>query len=288
MKMLKLVFGCMTTGTFVLGATMFVIGVMAFKPAVDINTGDVRDLLVSITTSSFHVGIIFFFLIILFTLSGLALLMAVGYCACGCCCKSVVNPYNRYGFIVLVLSVVTGLIFAASLIVKIVVESKIQERMGESFKDNYVGDTLTSSNSISNAWNYMFMTIDCCGVNSVQSKTNDFDTTPWCTYSGTCQEGNSEIPKTCCLSVDEDTYLLAPNDCYASVTSGTYNTKGCYDALEDKVFKETTTISIVTGFSTVCAIINGVLAIKIHRKAINMKTSTEPNHEAGSQRDIDD
>lgn len=74
---------------------MFVIGVMAFKPAVDINTGDVRDLLVSITTSSFHVGIIFFFLIVLFTLSGLALLMAVGYCACGCCCKSVVNPYNR-------------------------------------------------------------------------------------------------------------------------------------------------------------------------------------------------
>lgn len=62
-------------------------------------------------------------------------------------------------------------------------------------------------------------------MNSVQSKTNDFDTTPWCTYSGTCQEGNSEIPKTCCQSVDEDTYLLAPTDCYASVTSGTYNTK---------------------------------------------------------------
>lgn len=285
--MLKKVFGFMTLGTFVLGATMFVIGIMAFKPAVDINTGDVRDLLVSITTSSFHVGIIFVFLIVFFTLSGLFLLMAVGYCTYGCCCKSGID-YRIYGFIVLVLSVVTGLIFAASLIVKIVVESKIQERMGESFKDNYVGDTLTSSNSISNAWNYMFMTIDCCGVNSVQSKTNDFDTTPWCTYSGTCQEGNSEIPKTCCLSVDEDTYLLAPNDCYASVTSGTYNTKGCYDALEDKVFKETTTISIVTGFSTVCAIINGVLAIKIHRKAINMKTSTEPNHEAGSQRDIDD
>lgn len=67
---------------------MFVIGIMAFKPAVDINTGDVRDLLVSITTSSFHVGIIFVFLIVFFTLSGLSLLMAVGYCTYGCCCKS--------------------------------------------------------------------------------------------------------------------------------------------------------------------------------------------------------
>lgn len=66
---------------------MFVIGIFAFKPAVDINTGDVKDLLVSITESSFHVGIIFFFLIVLFTLSGLFLLMAVGYCAYGCCCK---------------------------------------------------------------------------------------------------------------------------------------------------------------------------------------------------------
>lgn len=287
MKMLKKVFGFMTFGTFVLGSTMFVIGIMAFKPAVDINTGDVRDLLVSITASSFHLGIIFFFLIVLFTLSGLFLLMAVGYCTYGCCCKDEID-YKRYGCIVLGFSLLTGLIFALSLTVKIVVESKIQERMGESFKDNYVGDALTSSNSISNAWNYMFMTIDCCGVNSVQSKTNDFDTTPWCTYSGTCQEGNSEIPKTCCLSVDEDTYLLAPNDCYASVTSGTYNTKGCYDALEDKVFMETTTISIVTGLSTVCAIINGVLAIKIHRKAQNMIKSTEANNETGSQRDIDD
>lgn len=30
--------------------------------------------------------------------------------------------------------------------------------------------------------------------------------------------------------------------------------QGCYDALEDKVFMETTTISIVTGLSTVCAV----------------------------------
>lgn len=266
MDNLKVGFVLVTMCTFVLGAVMFGFGISAFKHAVDVNTSDIKDLLVSITALSFHVGSMILSLVVLFTLSGLFLLTAVGYCAYGCCCKCEVD-YKSYGCIVLGFSILTGLICALSLTVKIVVESKIQERMGESFKDNYVGDTLTSSNSISNAWNYMFMTIDCCGVNSVQSKTNDFDTTPWCTYSGTCQEGNSEIPKTCCLSVDEDTYLLAPNDCFASVTSGTYNTKGCYDALEDMVFTETTTMSIVTGISTVWAILNGVLAIKIHREA---------------------
>lgn len=285
--MLKGGFILMTICTFGLGATMLVIGIFAFIPAVDINTGDVRDLLVSVTESSFHVGIIFIFLVVLCILSGLFLLMAVGHCAYGCCCKPKVD-YKRYGVIVLGFSVLTGAIFISSLAVKIEVESKIQERMGESFKDNYVGDTLTSSNSISNAWNYMFMTIDCCGVNSVQSKTNDFDTTPWCTYSGTCQEGNSDIPKTCCLSVDEDTYLLAPTDCYASVTSGTYNTKGCYDALEDKLFTETTLISIFTGLSTACAIINGVLACILHIKNQKEIESTESNDEAGSQSHIDD
>lgn len=78
----------------VLGASMFVLGILAFKPAVDINTVDVRDLLDSITASSFHVGIIFVFLIVLFTLSGLFLLMAVGYFAYGCCCKCKIG-YKR-------------------------------------------------------------------------------------------------------------------------------------------------------------------------------------------------
>lgn len=77
-----------------LGATMLVIGIFAFIPAVDINTGDVRDLLVSVTESSFHVGIIFIFLVVLCILSGLFLLMAVGHCAYGCCCKPKVD-YKR-------------------------------------------------------------------------------------------------------------------------------------------------------------------------------------------------
>lgn len=73
---------------------MLVIGIFAFIPAVDINTGDVKDLLVSVTESSFHVGIIFIFLVVLCILSGLFLLMAVGHCAYGCCCKPKVD-YKR-------------------------------------------------------------------------------------------------------------------------------------------------------------------------------------------------
>uniref|UniRef100_K1QT77 Uncharacterized protein n=1 Tax=Magallana gigas TaxID=29159 RepID=K1QT77_MAGGI len=69
------------------------------------------------------------------------------------------------------------------------------------------------------------ITLDCCGVNAVVSTTNDFDATSWCTTSGSCQATSSQIPKTCCLNVDENTYTSAPTGCHASVNSGTYNAK---------------------------------------------------------------
>lgn len=67
--------------------------------------------------------------------------------------------------------------------------------------------------------------LDCCGVNPVLSATNDFDQTSWCLTSGTCKTGTSEIPKTCCVNVDESSYTSAPAGCHTNVNSGTYNTK---------------------------------------------------------------
>lgn len=63
---------------------------------------------------------------------------------------------------------------------------------------------------------------DCCAVNEVLGTTNDFDETPWCTTSGTCQATASQIPKSCCKDVTENNYQSAPSACHASVNSGTY------------------------------------------------------------------
>lgn len=119
--------------------------------------------------------------------------------------------------------------------VAFIVETEIKHEMIEALKDGFKNDTITTEHSISNAWNHLFMKLECCGVNSVVSTTNDFDDTPWCTSSGTCLKTGLQIPRTCCKNVDESSYIFAPSHCYAKIVRGTYNDKGCYDELKDKL-----------------------------------------------------
>ena len=63
---------------------------------------------------------------------------------------------------------------------------------------------------------------DCCAVQEVLGTNNDFDNTPWCTTSGSCQATASQIPKTCCKGVTPDNYQTAPSTCHASVNGGTF------------------------------------------------------------------
>lgn len=88
-----------------------------------------------------------------------------------------------------------------------------------------------------------YLKLDCCGVNPVLSKTNDFDQTPWCTTSGFCQTSSSDIPRTCCTGVDEGIYSSAPVSCHGNVTSGTYNEKVfrfmfCFVAREIYIYRD--------------------------------------------------
>lgn len=69
---------------------------------------------------------------------------------------------------------------------------------------------------------FMKFQYDCCAINQVTGTTNDFDSTPWCTTSGSCQATASQIPKTCCNGVSEDDYGSAPSDCHSSVNPGTF------------------------------------------------------------------
>ncbi|XP_078327057.1 uncharacterized protein LOC111122621 [Crassostrea virginica] len=98
----------------------------------------------------------------------------------------------------------------------------LRSSMISSLKTSFTSDDINSSNGISNAWNKLFIKYDCCAVNEVLGTTNDFDETPWCTTSGTCQATASQIPKSCCNDVTENNYQSAPSACHASVNSGTY------------------------------------------------------------------
>lgn len=136
-------------------------------------------------------------------------------------------------------------------------DGELKNKLIVSLKENFIEDTVTNLDPISNAWNHMFMTVirfgiwikinkpllewflaikiiyaliffiklDCCGVNTVESTSNDFDQTPWCTTVGSCQDNTSQIPRTCCIDVNGMTYPSAPNACHTNVTSGTYNAK---------------------------------------------------------------
>eukprot|EP00105_Crassostrea_gigas_P035430 XP_019919578.1 PREDICTED: uncharacterized protein LOC105320172 isoform X2 [Crassostrea gigas] len=125
------------------------------------------------------------------------------------------------------------------------VETDMQGKMVTLLQSYYLDDTTTNNNTISNAWNYLFLTLDCCGVNPVISTTNDFDGTSWCTTSGSCQATASQIPKTCCFNVNKNNYTSAPSACHASVDPGTYNTKGCYAALKEKLLYHSLSIIVL-------------------------------------------
>ncbi|XP_062577243.1 tetraspanin-9-like [Saccostrea cucullata] len=132
--------------------------------------------------------------------------------------------------------------FLAKLVVVIlwfVMNDKIQSWMKtellSQLETNYKYNDLTSE-EISTAWNYMFMTLSCCGVNAVTGTTNDFDNSVWIGSAG-----SKEIPTFCCSGVTASNYATYSNSaCTDTVASG-YYTKGCYDA----------TYSLLDTYSTV-------------------------------------
>lgn len=151
----------------------------------------------------------------------------------------------QYAIFVLILLLMKIVVIALWFTMKNEVETDMQDKMVTILHSNYLDDGTTSSYPISNAWNYLFLTLGCCGVNPVLSTTNDFDGTSWCTTSGSCQATASQIPKTCCLNINKNNYTSAPSACHASVNLGTYNTKGCYAALKEKLLYHSLSIIVL-------------------------------------------
>lgn len=108
---------------------------------------------------------------------------------------------------------------------------QIKATMFNLLEKKYTSDNISSNDAVSNSWNKFFIEYDCCAINQVKRTTNDFDRTPWCTTSGSCQTTAYQIPRTCCKYVTEDDYGSASSDCYSSVKSGTYKSN-CMNAIK--------------------------------------------------------
>lgn len=226
---------------FLMGLGLVIAGALALTDVSNINTDHIKPLLDSIPVGSFEAGSLVKNLTTLIIVIGAFILLIAGLGLFGACCQ---NKFMlvTYAVLVLILLVMKIAVIILWFTMKNTVENEVKDKLFVSLKDNYKEDTLTNSNSISNAWNYMFMTLDCCGVNPVVSTKNDFDSTYWCNVDGSCLAAVSNIPKTCCLNVDENTYTTAPIACHSNVDTGTYNTKGCYDALKEKLLSQSPSI----------------------------------------------
>lgn len=226
---------------FLMGLGLVIAGALALTDVSNINTDHIKPLLDSIPVGSFEAGNLVKNLTTLIIVIGAFILLIAGLGLFGACCQ---NKFMlvTYAVLVLILLVMKIAVIILWFTMKNTVENEVKDKLIVSLKDNYKADTLTNSNSISNAWNYMFMTLDCCGVNPVVSTKNDFDSTYWCNDDGSCLAAVSNIPKTCCLNVDENTYTTAPIACHSNVDTGTYNTKGCYDALKEKLLSQSPSI----------------------------------------------
>lgn len=243
-----------------MGLGLVTVGALALRVISTVNTDKIKPLLNSLSVDSFSVGVVNSLSIII-TVVGVLIFLVAGLGIYGACCQ---NKYLlvTYVNIVVMLLLTKIVVIAIWVTVQNTMEREIKGKMIEVFNNNFIDDTITSNNSLSNAWNCMFMTLDCCGVNPVLSTTNDFDQTYWCTTSGSCEDTISQIPRTCCTNVDENTYTSAPNSCYANVDKGTYNTKGCCDVLTDTLQSQSVIGVIVT--TILIEIIAVIFAILIY------------------------
>lgn len=136
--------------------------------------------------------------------------------------------------------------------------SKVQSAMETSLQKHYTSDNISGLNAISNNWNKFFIKYECCAVNQVEGIRNDFDKTPWCTITGTCQDTSHQIPRTCCKDVTENNYLTAKESCYFYLNAGTYKSN-CMDTVKmlSVVNKDGYLITLIL----ICLLVLGTLEI---------------------------
>ncbi|XP_048777621.2 tetraspanin-1-like [Ostrea edulis] len=210
------------TMLFILGVSITTAGIL-----IKLNVKSMELEMNSTTTTLYEPGILTDDVAIFFIVPGVVLVLVAEF--------GLLGAYTRcrwmlitYANILLILLIVKIAVLALWISMTEKMEELIKMEMLKSLKANYINDTLNSNNEISNLWNNMFLTSDCCAVNPVTGNHTDFKETPWCKETIKCN-----LPRTCCEDVDADNYTLASVNCTSSMSG--YKTMGCYDVMLDQV-----------------------------------------------------
>ncbi|XP_061165475.1 tetraspanin-9-like [Saccostrea echinata] len=240
-----------------LGIISVIYGIMLMLNGGALRNPDISPVLNSITMGSLKPGVLISILPILLIVIGVITLL-------GAVLGLLITILLQRKVFLIICSILSFVVCLGTIVIIALFISGTQiskEQMVERLQDNFTDVSINSSNELSNAWNVMFLDLDCCGVNAVNGTTNDFDKTPWCTTKGDCQQTNAEIPKTCCVNVTENTYSAASDKCYSEVIKRTYKPKGCFEVIEVQISAFSSTILGVGIPILFLEILCGILAV---------------------------
>ncbi|XP_062592597.1 tetraspanin-18B-like isoform X1 [Saccostrea cucullata] len=211
---------------FLLGLGLFILGIL-MKVNVSAISDEVKPALNAVTVTSFKLGDLVDNLSILFIAIGIFVLIVAGLGLFGACCE-VKCMLVTYAILVILLFIMKVTAVALWFTMKGELDDAVQTGMLKSLKASYKDDTINSPSDVSNAWNYMFMSLDCCAVSN---SPTDFDNTPWDKGS----RSGAKIPRTCCKGVDSSDYstVSSTSQCVKGISR--FNAKGCYEALQDQI-----------------------------------------------------
>lgn len=168
-------------------------------------------------------------------------LLVIAFCACcGACCKSRVLLFVfiiTMSVLVLSQAVVGGLFLAKSS----PLHEKIKSELKDQMRDKY--DPRATKDAFSFCINVMNYLLDCCGI------------------TGPADFNNSLPVLSCCKRTFVDTSVgkcITP-----SIYPDRFNTKGCYDKLQDKVLENTLLAGVVLGLLLLIQVILIVFAVLI-------------------------
>ncbi|CAC5393158.1 TSPAN18 [Mytilus coruscus] len=182
--------------------------------------------------------------------SGVAVACVAFIGFCGACCKW--RPF-------LILYAVILLCVSAGEMVVVYYLIEVKTEVNKTVEVTLLGLLSTYEGNfggiITMAWNGLFVTFECCGVNK-QSETDDFSMSIW-----NSTRGSQIIPGYCCKGADYlSGLLLAGKECTTNPTSlNSYYGEGCYTAIEEAI-EEYSSIFISTSIAVLVVEMVAVIA----------------------------
>ncbi|XP_033759288.1 tetraspanin-18-like [Pecten maximus] len=236
----------------VLGIAIMIPGIIMMTN-IDFLGDNIKPLLENISFNGINLASISNNLPIIFIIVGGVILIIAALGVLGACCK-LKTLLVIYAIIVIILVLVQIVVLAFFFVLRSMLDDTIKKEFVSQLTSGYKVDDLDKGDEVSSAFNYMFMSMECCGMNAVTSSTNDFDTTAWRSGTGS----GKKIPKGCCKGVTEATYASYINAaCTDTANSGTYWPEGCYT----KIMSSFGTILDTMGYMSFVAVLIQILLV---------------------------